>query len=97
MIALILQILFGNYFRIESITNIFLIDTDESKATIDDQFYSHPEETLKNRNKGQHLDFAEKLKLYNMHSLSKLKIDDILQNCFVNSSTMHIIIKDFES
>ena len=62
-----------------------LIDTDEYKSVIDDHFYSHPEETLKDRSKGQYLDFAEKLKLYNMHSLSKLKIDDICQNYLVSS------------
>ena len=32
-----------------------------------------------------------------MHSLSKLKINDICQNCLVNSSNMHRIIKNFES
>ena len=77
--------------------NPFLIDADESKSEVKEQFYSHTEETLKTRNKGQHLDFAEKMRLYNMYSLSKTKIDDICKAYSVSNSTMNRIIKEFEN
>ena len=43
---------------------------------VDDHFYSQSEETLKNRRKGQHLDFAEK-KIYRMNTIENIKIYDI--------------------
>ena len=56
--------------------NPLLIDADESNSEVEEQLYSQAEETLKTRNKLQHLDYAEKLRLYNMYYLSKTKIDD---------------------
>ena len=77
--------------------NNLLIDADESKSEVEEKFYSQAEETLKTRYKGQHLDYAEKMRLYNMYSLSKTKIDDICKAYSVSNSTMNRIIKEFEN
>ena len=40
------------------------IDDEESELIKDSQFYTQPEDTLRIRGKGEHLDFAEKLLIY---------------------------------
>ena len=77
--------------------NPLLIYEDELKSEVEEQFYSQAEETLKPRNKGQHLDYAEKMRLYNMYFLSKAKIDEICKAYSARNSTMNIIIKEFKN
>ena len=43
------------------------------------------------------MNYSEKLRLYNMYSLSKTKIDDKSKSYSVNNSTMNRIIKEFEN
>ena len=73
------------------------IDDEESELIKDSQFYTQPEDTLRIRGKGEHLDFAEKLLIYHHHIIDKLTPNEISRECNVSISTVNRIIACFES
>ena len=68
------------------------IDDEESDLIKDSQFYTQPEDTLRIRGKGEHLDFAEKLLIYHHHIIDKLTPNEISRECNVSISTVNELL-----
>ena len=84
----------SNYILIYKNVIPWLLDIDEEELVLikDSQLKTQPEDTLKIRGKGEHLDFAEKLLIYNYHIIDMLTPNEISRECNVNISTVNRII-----